>query len=201
MVVLSVTMSAKTQEGEPRASVEATAATGAHDEPPAKKPDRVFGVLPNYGTVDDAREASVVTTRATFRMAALNTFNLYAFPFVGATTALAQLENQERSLGPGLRAYWLRYATSFADSSISSFLTSAILPTLLKQDPRYFELREGSGWHRTGYAAPRVTAPTRARHLGMGPAVRIACSWRTARTTAPRSSTRMATVMSASSYR
>jgi hypothetical protein len=32
-------------------------------------------------------------------MAALNAFDPYVFPFVGVTAALAQLENQEKSLG------------------------------------------------------------------------------------------------------
>ena len=59
-------------------------------------------------------------------------------------------------MGRGPGAYAVRYATSLADSSISSFLTTAIVPTLLKQDPRYFELREGNVWHRTWYAASRT---------------------------------------------
>jgi hypothetical protein len=122
----------------------------------------VFGVLPNYGTVEDATEAPVVTTKATFRMAALNAFDPYVFPFVGVTAAFAQLENHETSVGRGPGAYVVRYATSFADATISSFLTSAIVPALLKQDPRYFELREGSGWRRAGYAASR-TVITRSR--------------------------------------
>jgi hypothetical protein len=121
-----------------------------------KKPDRVFGVLPNYLTVEDATRASAITTRATFRMAALNSFDPYVFPFVGAITAIAQVENQDHSLGRGPRTYLERCATSLADSSISSFLTSAIIPTLLKQDPRYFERREGSTWHRAAYAATRT---------------------------------------------
>ena len=121
-----------------------------------ESPDRVFGVLPNYGTVEDAAAVSAITTKATFRMAALNSFDPYVYPFVGAIAAIGQFENQENSLGRGPRAYAERYATSFADSSISSFLTSAIIPTLLKQDPRYFELRKGSAWHRAGYAATRT---------------------------------------------
>jgi hypothetical protein len=122
----------------------------------AQEPDRVFGMLPNYGTVEDATAVSAITTKTTFRMAARNSFDPYVFPFVGAITAVAQLEKQENSLGRGPRAYVGRYATSFADGSISSFLTSAIIPTLLKQDPRYFERREGSIWHRAGYAATRT---------------------------------------------
>jgi hypothetical protein len=143
-VVLSFTIAANAQDRE--------------SQPPQslEKPDRVFGVLPNYLTVEDATRVSAITTKATFRIAALNSFDPYVFPFVGAITAFAQLENQENSLGRGPGAYVERYATSFADGSISSFLTSAIIPTLLKQDPRYFELREGRAWHRALYAATRT---------------------------------------------
>jgi hypothetical protein len=162
VAVLSLAMSANAQEAEPQAADQATAATGADQAPPPKKPDRMFGVLPNYFTVEDAGQASGVTTKATFRMAALNAFDPYVFPFVGVTAALAQLANQEKSFGRGPGAYAARYGTSFADSSISSFLTSAIFPALLKQDPRYFELREGSAWRRAGYAASR-TVITRGR--------------------------------------
>jgi hypothetical protein len=181
VVVLSLTISANGQEREPQppqpqpttngspADAHTTAGTGSYDQadappnvPPPSKPDRVFGLLPNYGTVEDGTTVSVITTTATFRMAALNSFDPFVFPFVGAIAALAQVENQEPSLGRGPGAYAVRYATSLADSSISSFLTTAIVPTLLKQDPRYFELREGSVWHRAGYAASR-TLITRSR--------------------------------------
>jgi hypothetical protein len=160
VAALLLTMSASAQEPQPPAP--AAAATEAQDPAPPKKPDRMFGVLPNYATVEDATNVPAITTKATFRMAALNAFDPYVFPFVGVTAAFTQLENQETSLGRGPGAYVVRYATSFADGSISSFLTSAILPVLLKQDPRYFELRQGSGWRRAGYAASR-TVITRGR--------------------------------------
>jgi len=131
------------------------------DVPPPSRPDRVFGVLPNCGTVADGTTVSAITTDKTFRIAALNSFDPYVFPFVGVIAALAQLENEE-PLGRGPRAYVVRYATALADSSISSFLTSAIVPTLLKQDPRYFEPHEGDVWRRAWYAASR-TVITRSR--------------------------------------
>jgi len=181
VAVLSLTISANAQEREPQASqpqpttngssagAQTAAGTHAHDQadappgvPPASRPDRVFGVLPNYGTVEDGTTVSALTTRETFRIAALNSFDPYVFPFVGVIAALAQIENEEPSLGRGPGAYVARYATALADSDISSFLTSAIVPTLLKQDPRYFELREGGVWRRAGYAASR-TLITRSR--------------------------------------
>jgi hypothetical protein len=33
-----------------------------------------------------------------------------------------------------------RYAVSFADQTIENFMTEAVVPSLLKQDPRYFRL-------------------------------------------------------------
>lgn len=109
------------------------------------KPDRVFGVLPNYTTVEHSSEIAPVTTKATFRMAALNSFDPYVFPFVGVVAGLPG----------GGASYGRRYATALADNSIGNFLTTAIVPTLIRQDPRYFELGEGGVWHRVGYAASR----------------------------------------------
>jgi hypothetical protein len=181
VVVLSLTISVRAQEREVQPPQPQTATNGLPagprsaagteadeqaDAPPSvspqRKPDRLFGVMPNYGTVEDGTTVPAITTRASFQMAALNAFDPYVFSFVGAIAALAQVGNQEKSLGRGPRAYALRYATALADSSISSFLTTAIVPTLLKQDPRYFELRKGSMWHRAGYAASR-TFITRSR--------------------------------------
>jgi hypothetical protein len=181
VVMLSLPISTSAQEREPQPGPPQTATdaspAGAHtaggteadeqaDAPPSlspqKKPDRLFGVMPNYGTVQDGTTVPAITTGETFQMAALNAFDPYVFSFVGAIAALAQVGNQEKSLGRGPGAYAVRYATALADSSISSFLTTAIVPTLLKQDPRYFELQKGSAWHRAGYAASR-TFITRSR--------------------------------------
>jgi hypothetical protein len=129
----------------------------AADKKPERssKPDRMFGMLPNYGTVEDTAPVPAITTRATFRMAALNSFDPVVFPFVGVIAAIAQAQNSERSWGQGTGAYGKRYATTLADASIGSFLTTAIFPTVLRQDPRYFELGKGGVMRRVEYAASR----------------------------------------------
>jgi hypothetical protein len=38
---------------------------------------------------------------------------------------------------------------------IATFMTTAVMPTLLHQDPRYFVLGVGGAWHRVAYAATR----------------------------------------------
>jgi hypothetical protein len=81
VVVLSLTISANAQESEPQppqpqtttngspADAQTPAGTDPHDQadappgvPPPGKPERVFGVLPNYGTVEDGATVSAITT-------------------------------------------------------------------------------------------------------------------------------------------
>jgi hypothetical protein len=129
--------------------------TGSDDQ--RHKPERVFGVLPNYSTVEGHRQVPPITTRAAFTMAGLNSFDPYVFPFVGVVAALG--------VGQGTTSYTRRYATAMADNSIGNFMTTAVLPSLLHQDPRYFELGAGSLWRRVGYAASRSVV-TRSRSGG-----------------------------------
>ena len=35
-------------------------------------------------------------------------------------------------------------------------MTGAVLPSLLRQDPRFFQSSTGGFWHRTGYAVSRI---------------------------------------------
>jgi hypothetical protein len=58
----------------------------------------------------------------------------------------------EESWGP----FTKRYAASFADQTRENFMTEAVVPWSLKEDPRYFRLGTGGFFKRTGYAASRV---------------------------------------------
>jgi hypothetical protein len=127
----------------------------ANQDDGGKVGDRIFGVLPNHTTVEGARHIQPVSTKDVFHMAAEDAFDAPVFPFVAFTTWLAQVQGQEASWGHSRSAYAKRYATTFSDDVIATFLTTAIMPTLLHQDPRYFELGNGSAAHRAGYAATR----------------------------------------------
>jgi hypothetical protein len=117
--------------------------------------NRIFGVLPNYGTVEGHANISPVTTKSTFKMFAMGSFDPYVFSFVAFTAELAQLQNEEPSWGHGIGAFGKRYATAFSDNTIGNFMTTAVAPTLLHTDPRYFVLGNGSFLHRAGYALSR----------------------------------------------
>jgi hypothetical protein len=122
----------------------------------------ILGVLPNYTTVGPGQLAAPLTVRLTFRIATVESVDPSVLPLVGLIAGIEQLEGRERSWGSGLAPYGKRYVTSFADYGIGNFMTTAVMPTVFRQDPRYFALGKGSVLHRAGYAFSR-TLVTRTR--------------------------------------
>jgi hypothetical protein len=62
------------------------------------------------------------------------------------------LTNSNPSFGQGVRGYAHYFRTAYADYVIGDYMTEAVFPTILHQDPRYFRRGTGSGWPRPGYA-------------------------------------------------
>jgi hypothetical protein len=118
--------------------------------------DRIFEVLPNYGTVENAKELPPLTTGQKFRLATAGVFDWGAYPFNGILSGIAQAKNDPKEWGQGWDAYGKRYGASFADNSIGTYMTTAIFPTLLQEDPRYYQLGNGRFAHRAYHAINRL---------------------------------------------
>lgn len=59
-------------------------------------------------------------------------------------------------LGQGWGAYAHRYGASFADNGIGTYMTCAIYPSLLREDPRYYQMGQGSFSRRFSYSLSRL---------------------------------------------
>jgi hypothetical protein len=118
--------------------------------------DRIFEVLPNYGTVETAKELPPLTTGQKFRLATAGVFDWAAYPFNGALAGIAQAKNDPKSWGQGWGAYGKRYGESFADNSIGTYMTTAVFPSLLHEDPRYYQMGKGSFAHRAYHGINRL---------------------------------------------
>jgi hypothetical protein len=68
----------------------------------------------------------------------------------------AQLTNANPSFGQGVAGYARYLGTSYADFVIGDYMTEAIFPSLLHQDPRYFRRGTGGAWGRLGYACGQI---------------------------------------------
>ncbi len=120
--------------------------------------DRIFGVLPNYRTVEIPKlQTPPLTAREKFKLAAEDSFDPYAYVVAGAFAGVAQAQNDPKSWGQeSWGPFTKRYLASFADQTDENMMTEAVVPALLKQDPRYFRLGTGSFFKRTGYAVSRI---------------------------------------------
>ncbi len=65
---------------------------------------------------------------------------------------MSQLTNSDRSFGQGVAGYGRYFGTAYADLFIADYMSEAVFPILLHQDPRYFRRGTGTAWSRLGYA-------------------------------------------------
>jgi hypothetical protein len=118
--------------------------------------DRIFEVLPNYGTEENADVLPPISSGQKFRLATAGVFDWAAYPFNGLLSAIDQAKDEPKSWGQGWGAYGKRYGASFADNSIGTYMTTAIFPSLLREDPRYYQLGKGSFGRRAYHAVNRL---------------------------------------------
>ena len=138
------------------AGAQQTAAAAQEAQPSGTSNDRLFWALPDFLTVQNAGHISPLTPGQKFKVVVRGTFDPVEGVFLAFVAGLNQVSHSDPSYGQGAAGYGKRYGTAFGDNGIENFMTSAILPTLLKQDPRYFQLGSGSFFHRTGYAISRI---------------------------------------------
>jgi hypothetical protein len=127
------------------------------DDPNNPKNDRIFLVIPNYGTVEHpTANIPPLTVKQKFKTGAEDAFDTYSVPLAGIVAAISQAENSDAAWGQGWGAYGKRYAATYADTVIGSFMTTGVFPSLLHEDPRYFRMGSGGFKKRSWYAVTRL---------------------------------------------
>ena len=138
------TLDTEIQVGVPRTEV-------AEDEIKAQEKQRVFGFVPNF-YVSYVPDAVPLTAKQKFELAWKSTIDPVTFVLTGAIAGVEQAQNDFSGYGQGAQGYAKRFGASYADTATSTFIGSFILPSLLKQDPRYFYKGSGSMRSRILYA-------------------------------------------------
>jgi len=133
-----------------------TASSQPTPDPSVPKDDRILWTLPNYLTVENASSLPPLTPGGKFKLIAKDTFDPVTFGFTGLEAGINQASNTNPTFGQGLKGYSKRYGLAFADNAIGNFMTSAVFPTALHQDPRFYQMGSGGFLHRAWYAGTRV---------------------------------------------
>lgn len=137
---------------EKRKSPEQKAETAA----PATSNDRLFFALPNFLTLETAAQVPPLTTKQKFAVVTRSSFDYIQIPWYGFLAGISQAQNSEPGYGQGAAGYAKRLGSAAADGTIENYFTSAIFPSVFKQDPRFYQLGKGGFWHRTFYAMSRI---------------------------------------------
>jgi hypothetical protein len=114
--------------------------------------DRIFYTLPNFLTLENADKAPPLSVGEKFKTTARSSFDPVTFFWHGAQAGISQAHNSESAYGQGAEGYAKRFAQNFADGTIENFTTQAIFPSLLHEDPRYFQSGKGGVKGRIIYA-------------------------------------------------
>jgi hypothetical protein len=112
---------------------------------------RVFGFIPNF-YVSYVPDAAPLAPRHKFGLAWKSVTDPVTFAAVGVVAGFDQAGDRWGAYGQGMQGYAKRFGASYGDVFAGTFIGSAILPTVLKQDPRYFYKGRGSKGSRIFYA-------------------------------------------------
>jgi len=123
----------------------------AEDEIKEEEKQRALGFIPNF-YVSYIPNAAPLTPKQKFELAWKTMIDPVTFGLTGAIAGIQQSDNDLGGYGQGAEGYGKRYGAAYADSVVGTFIGSAILPSLLKQDPRYFYKGTGSKRSRVLYA-------------------------------------------------
>jgi len=123
----------------------------AEEQIKVQEQQRVLKVIPNF-YVSYVPNAAPLVARQKFQLAWKTVIDPVSFLVIGGIAGVQQWQNNFPGYGQGGQGYAKRYAASYGDLLSGTMIGAAILPSLLKQDPRYFYKGTGSKRSRILYA-------------------------------------------------
>jgi hypothetical protein len=125
-------------------------------QPPDPSNKRILWIIPNYLTYPLLADYKPITPREKFKIATSDSFDRGTVILAGAFAGAGQLSNSSPAFGQGVAGYGRYFGAAYTDLVVGNYMTEAVFPTLLHQDPRYFRRGTGSGLSRLEYAMGQI---------------------------------------------
>jgi len=123
----------------------------AEEQLKQEEAQRVMRIIPNFNT-SFIPNAAPLSARQKFELAFRGAVDPFQFAAAAIDGAISQSRNGFDGYGEGAQGYAKRFGASYADSFDSAMIGNALLPVLLRQDPRYFRKGTGGFANRFFYA-------------------------------------------------
>jgi hypothetical protein len=131
---------------------------------------RAFGVMPMFQLVNGSANIPPLRPKQKFQLMVKSTTDPFVFALVGVIAGIGQARDTNSGtktvtnpdgttstvrwgFGQGAAGYFKRLGAGYADTADGNFWGNAVLPVLLKEDPRYFRMGTGSFTRRFAYSA------------------------------------------------
>jgi hypothetical protein len=144
------------QPGQPNSPEAKTIDPVDPNDQTGKQPKRILWIIPNYRAVSANATLPPQTLKQKFWLATQDSFDYSNFIFVGLLSGVSMAEVSQPDFRQGAAGYGRYYWHIFVDTTDGNFMTEAIVPSLTREDPRYYTLGHGGFFKRTGYAISRL---------------------------------------------
>jgi len=113
---------------------------------------RVAGVMATFNTTRN-RDALPLSPGQKFQLFFRSSIDPWPFLLAGVVSGIGQADDSYPVWGQGMQGYAKRYGAAYSDAFIGNFFGNAVLPVVLREDPRYFQKGTGSATKRLLWAA------------------------------------------------
>ena len=124
----------------------------AEEELKEQEKQRVAGIMATFNTTRNP-DAAPLSAGQKYRLFFRSAFDPWPFGLNAVVAGIDQASDAEPQWGQGMQGYAKRFGAAYSDYFIGNFFGNAVLPSLLHEDPRYFQKGSGSFMGRFLWAA------------------------------------------------
>ena len=121
-----------------------------------QQPKRIMGWIPNFRAVSAGARPTPPSFDEKFMLSTRNSFDYAAIIFNAVDSEFPYILKSYPQFGNGMSGYGDYYWHGFVDKTIGSYMTTTLIPTLTREDTRYYELGAGRWYVRAIYAYTRI---------------------------------------------
>jgi hypothetical protein len=140
----------------PQKAPDAPSAQAAPADQPAQQTKRILGVIPNFRAISANQKLPAQSVKEKFVTATEDSFD-YSAIFIPALLALySEQTNATPEFGKGGVGYGRYFWHTAVDQTSENYMVEFVVPSLTREDTRYYTLGTGGFLKRAGYALSRA---------------------------------------------
>lgn len=134
--------------------VPAQSNTNSEDRLPQTK--RILGIIPNFRAVSTDEKLPPQTVKEKFMDATQDSFDYSSIIIPGMVAGYSMAVKADPEFHQGAAGYARYFWHSAVDQTSENYMVEFIVPTITREDTRYYTLGRGGFLKRTGYALSRI---------------------------------------------